>query len=506
VTAATALDPDRSFRRALHAHRAGRLEEAARLYADSLRAAPLRADIAHLLGLALLGLGAFARGIDALQLSLRLNPDAAAVHHDLANALVSLGHPEHALAHFARALTLDPGLAAAHVNRGVALSKLGRHAEGAAAIEAAVELAPGNPEALYRLGRVRAALREGAAAIAAYEACLEADPGHAEARYHLADIQLARGDFAAGWQNYEARFHRPGNAVPMRPFDAPRWDGSPLDGRTLLVWGEQGIGEEILFASTFPELATLGGRVAVECDTRLMPLFARAFSGVDLVGRHTPPDARLAALAPDVQSPSGSLCRWLRTGRGSFRPRAHLRADEAKLRAARARQAALGPGLKVGIAWRSAGANARYSRAKSSALSDWAEVLRTPGSAFVSLQYGDCADEIAEVADSLGVAVHDDAAVDQSASLDDLAAQIAALDLVVTTSNTTAHMAGALGIETWVLLPPAPDWRWQGAGTASLWYPRVRLFRRAPADPWQVPIAEVASSLRQRSHGMADDG
>ncbi|HEX9648208.1 MAG TPA: tetratricopeptide repeat protein [Alphaproteobacteria bacterium] len=489
------------YRRALHAHRAGRLQDAAGLYAECLSAAPERADIAHLLGLSLLGLGDFAGGVAALQLSLSLDPEAAAVEHDLANALVSLGHAEAALDHFDRALALDPGLVDAQVNRATALAKLGRHGEAAPALEAALVLAPRHAEALYRLGRVRAAARERAGAIAAYQACLAVAPDHAEARYHLGDMQLAAGDFAAGWANYEARFHRPGNAVPMRPFAAPRWDGQPLAGRCLLVWGEQGVGEEILFASRFADLAGLGGRIVVECDPRLVPLFERSFPGVEAVGRRTPPDPRIAALAPDIQTPSGSLGRWLCAERAAFRPRPYLVADADRIAAARARHEALGPGLKVGIAWRSVGPNARYGRAKSTALADWAPLLATPGARFESLQYGDCAREIADLGATCGATVHRDPAVDQAASLDDFAAQVAALDLVVTTSNTTAHMAGALGVETWVLLPPAVDWRWQGAGEGSLWYPRARLFRRAPSEDWSAPIDAAVRLLAARTNG-----
>ena len=255
----------------------------------------------------------------------------------------------------------------------------------------------------------------------------------------------------------------------------------------MLVWCEQGIGDEIMFASLFAELIA-EGRLLIECAPRLAPLFARSFPEAEVFARREPPDPALLADNIDAQCAAGSLCRWRRRDAAAFpAPAAFLRAG------GHATGAADGP--TVGIAWRSK--TPFWGDIKSAPLAHWRPILATPGLRWVNLQYGDCDAELAAVKRETGVTVHVDPDVDQMADLDAFAAQVAALDLVITTSNTTAHMAGALGVPCRVMLPMVPDWRWQLTAERALWYPRMCLHRQARRGDWRRPIAEIALALHQ---------
>ena len=295
----------------------------------------------------------------------------------------------------------------------------------------------------------------------------------------------------------------PGRAVNRpRPFEQPAWDGGPLDGKTLLVWSEQGVGDEIMFASLLPEIIAQAGQVLIECESRLVPLFARSFPTADVFARTDPPHRRLRDKTIDVQCAAGDACRWLRRDRDAFEnPRAFLRAETALVRERRAAYQAHGGGAKIGIAWRSR--TPLWGTIKSAPLECWAPILRTPGATWINLQYGDCEQEFAKIDKQLGVKIHQDSEVDQFADLDRFAAQVAALDLVVSTSNTAAHMAGALGVPTLLLLPSVPDWRWQVEGDAALWYPDMKIFRQKTRGDWSAPIAAAAAEIATRLNALS---
>ena len=485
---------DQDFELALLCHRKGQLKVAAPLYQAVLKRDPTRADAAHLYGLVHIGLGNLAHGIEALFLSLRIKPGAIEVEHDLGSALISAGQVERAIEQFHLVIAADSAHINAHINLGLALAATDRAIEAEGALVAALALAPDHAYAWYKLGRVRAALGDWDGALGAYEKCLHYDPEHHDARYNLGNLQLGNELFDPGWMNYEARWVRP-QPGPKRPFDVPVWRGESLSGRTILVWGEQGVGEEILFASMIPDLIARAGHVLFESDPRLSPLFARSFAGVETIGRTYPADPRTAGADIDVQSAVGSLAPVLRARLADFDAQPYLAADPAKVAVIRARYAALGEGAKIGLSWFSSGGNKIYSAAKSSPLMAWRPVLRRAGARFVNLQYGDVAADRAAVEDAFGVAIHVDPEIDQMASLDDFAAQIDALDLVITTSNTTAHVAGALGKEVWVLLPAKTDWRWSRRRDGSLWYPGLTMHRQDSGEDWVTLLERAGAAL-----------
>ena len=329
-----------------------------------------------------------------------------------------------------------------------------------------------------------------------FDKALEIDPEQANAHVNRGLLMLLRGNYAEGWQGYEWRLgHRNlAGLVGTRPFTQPPWQGEPLAGRTILAWGEQGVGDEILFAGLIPDLQAAGARCVVETDPRLVPLFARVFADVEVVARTDPPDPETAAAAIDFQSAFGSLARYLRPGAETFPARrGYLRADPDRTQVLGVRYRARAPKtLTVGISWRDRG-HARSDRTIPLAL--WEPLLALPGLSFVNLQYGDCAEEVSATVARTGVEIFQDPEIDAFADLDGLAAQMAALDVVLTAGNTTAHLAGALGGPLWVLVPRVPSWPWGLEGQTSPWYPTARLFRQSGSDGWPAVMDAVVQAF-----------
>jgi Flp pilus assembly protein TadD len=391
-------------------------------------------------------------------------PDQARAHNCHGMACRQAGDLQAASAHLARAVALDPNLADAYGNRALTMLALGQVKEAAAAAERAVALEPENGAHRMNLGMI-----------------------------HLLD-----GDFEHGFEGYRARFDSRQSWVKQRSFAQPVWNGEALDGRRVLVWGEQGVGEEIMFGSLLRQLGERAAYCDVECDPRLVPLFRRSFPDLDAHGRADPPTRSLFGPAIDFTLAMGDLGAAL--GVCDFAPaNAYLVADETATVAARQRLASFGDGLRVGIAWRSRGGNAAFNADKSTDLSDWYPVLGVSGACFIDLQYGDTGKDVARVDHDIGVSITADDTIDQMRNLDGFAALIAALDLVITTSNTTAHLAGALGKEVWVLVPHVPDWRWQLARDDSIWYPRARIIRQPAPGDWRGALVEAGAALAERA-------
>jgi ADP-heptose:LPS heptosyltransferase len=237
-------------------------------------------------------------------------------------------------------------------------------------------------------------------------------------------------------------------------------------------------------------------QVILECESRLVPLFERSFAQAKVVAKNDPADAMTAGAR--WQSPLGSLGRWLRTHQTSFvQQRPYLKADPAKVAELRQRYHAWGQGPLIGISWRSS--NEKFGAHKSMTLADWAPLLAIPGITFINLQYGDCDAEISQLKIDTGSVVHQDGNVNALKDLDGFSAQVAAMDLVISTSNSTVHFAGALGIPVWALLPRGRAglmWYWSNEGAECLWYPSMRLYRQEIPGDWAELISRISEALR----------
>jgi len=514
---------------------AGRGAEAVEPFRRALAADPGNRTAHERLGPLLLGLGRTVEAADALRCAVAAVPDFRPSRRPLAVALDRLGRPDEAAAVLDDALARwpdDPDLgylrgvlllaagdlaaaearfrdlvarhperAAGHKGLGSVLRRQDRLVEAEAALTRAVAHGPADGETCVEFGLVLQGLGRLDAAIGWYERALAAQPGDALAGYSRARCLLLAGRLAEGYAEYERwrwrQYDRPDPRWSKRkayPWPQPRWDGADPAGRRLLVWAEQGVGDEIMFAAMVPRLLDRGAAVTMTCDARMAPVFRRSFPGVEVIARSDPPDPRLLRPDIDFQVPMMTLCRWHAPGVDPVPPRSpYLVPDAARRARCRGRYEALGPGPKIGISWRSA--NVDMGARKTAALALWEPVLRTAGMRFVNLQYGDCRADLALARARFGVEIFHDDAVDPLVSMDDFMAQVAALDLVISIDNTTVHAAGALAVPCWVLLPHAPDWRWTAGRDDSLWYPTLTLFRSPAPGGWSTMLASVAAAL-----------
>lgn len=377
---------------------------------------------------------------------------------------------------------------------GRAHQKLHRADRALACFDAAQRLRQDDAELYDFRGTMYQELGRLPEAFADFDRALELRPDFPAATFHRAMARLLAGDFGRGWDDYELRRLNPDHAPSAS--DLQRWDGSPLAGRTLLITREQGLGDEIMYASMLPELLAQPGRCVVECDPRLLQLFGRSFPAATFYG--TQPDGRLPAAIPrasiDVAIEAGSLARLLRRDAAAFpRHSGYLRADPLKQERWRARLAGLGSGLKIGLSW-TGGVRKTRRALRSLSLDQLLPLLRVPGVRYVSLQYTrEAPGELAELRARHGIEIaHWQEGIDD---YDETAALVGALDLTISVCTSLVHLCGALGRPVWVLAPLGPEWRYGIAGESMVWYPSARLFRQAAYAEWGPVVDRVAAEV-----------
>jgi len=454
------------------------------------------------IGLVLQELGHFQEAEETYRLSIESDPDVAALHANHAVTLMSLGQVEAAEAAVDKALALDPRSCPALVTMAQVRQEQNRVAEAAALLERALAIEPESAAVHHVLAKLHhLQIGDTDRGLCEIERSLALNPQNPFARVTHAQMLLLRGRYAEGWDEYEWRKRQPLRARAYVKFPWPEWDGGPLEGRAILVNSEQGLGDEIMFASCLAELRARAARCVVLCDRRLERLFRRSLEGCEIVGgSHIVKDDPFPVPEGiDLQVPAGSLPRVFRRSAADFPAhRGYLRADLAETDRWRERLRALGPGLRVGLSWK--GGTPLTGRTRRTLTLDALEpLLALPGVHWVGLQFGDTAGEREAFTARTGIALHHwQEAIDD---LDHTAALMSALELRISVCNTQVHLAGALGLETWVLTPVSPDWRYGESGESMAWYPAARMFRQDNPADWAGPLARVRAALQARLAG-----
>ncbi len=433
------------LRLAAQAHRAGRLDEAIASYLRLLSVRPYHAELHNNLGVALRLAGKLEASVSHHRLSLSLDPENPALHSNLGNALRAANRLDEAVKHHFQSITLDRDYAEGFFNLALCLRDLGRLDE----------------------------------AIGCFARALALDPGNHRARVERAVALLMRGELAEGFADYEGRKRLP--ETPAPDFAQPAWTGEKLEGKRILLYPEQGLTDVLLFVRFARDLKRRGATVIVLCQALLKELLQAAdyIDEVVAEGERMPPFDLHASL---ISLPH--LCRpdFAHPAEGPYlaAPDSH-RIKLGRLDRARAR---------VGIYWAAMPGQAQ-DRRRSVPFQHFLDLAGDPELLIFSLQGGTHQKDIQQF--GAGGLVHD---VGRGIfDFAEAATALSQLDLLISIDAPVAHLAAAMGVETWVLLPAVPDWRWQLGGADRPWYPSARLFRQSGPGGWTPVFAEVRTAL-----------
>jgi tetratricopeptide (TPR) repeat protein len=472
------------------------MDDAVTKYRKALDIKPDFAEAHNNIGNIQKNLGMLDDAVTSYLRALAIMPDYAAVHNNLGNALLELNQYEEAVNSFHKAISIKPDLAEAHNNIGNAYHEQGNIDEAVDSFYRALAVKPDYSEVQYNLGNVLMGQHKLNEAITSYRKALAIEPDHVLVNYNMSLAFLLLGQFDVGWPFYEWRWKT--DLFTFRNFNYPIWDGSDLATKRLLVWMEQGVGDEIMFASMLTEINKMCEVLFVECESRLLQLFRRSFNNIKFVSRQNSPHRDLLGHQFDFHTPIGNLATHLRKNAPSFPlNNSYLCADEPLSRSYKdsLTKRWLGRFL-VGISWRTGSKDTGKKR--SIQLEQMRSILTTSGCQFINLQYGDVEAELASLKDGQKINVFSDTSIDPLSNMDSYASFIAALDLVISIDNSTVHLSGSLGVPTWTLLPFVPDWRWMLERTDTPWYPSMRLFRQDKAGDWDSVIENVRMALIEK--------
>jgi tetratricopeptide (TPR) repeat protein len=446
------------------------------------------------LGLAHQQAGRPIAALDAYRHAASVDPTLPMLLNNMGAAYLDLDRYEDAKSVLEQTLRTEPNNALAWNNLATALLKLGNLPDSLVATERACALAPNYPTALQTCSDVLRAHQQWDISQAIAEHALTLDPHNKALTWTIARLQLMRGDYANGWINHEARWQgspelRKSSPDPGRP----QWSGQDLAGKTLLVWGEQGYGDVLQFVRFVPALADRvkrnGGKLIYCCFADLLPLLARSIG--ETVDYVVPHDGSLPAF--DYHLPLCSLPLMLGIQVEDLPLRtAYLQANARKARLWRRRLAYESSNLKVGLVW-TGNRHHQRNRLRSVQPTDYAKAFRTiPHVDFYSLQV-DASGEARDIRKA-GLPLIDHTA--KLKSFDDTAAFIQGLDLVITVCTSVAHLAGGLGVPTWLLLDVDPHWVWMIGRTDTPWYPRMKLYRQQAYGNWETVFESLTHDLR----------
>jgi Tfp pilus assembly protein PilF len=487
------------FNAGLEAQRAKNLPLAETFYRKAMEMNPDDAMLLNNFGVCLYEQGKVEQAVEIHKKAIKLDPTRPMAYNNLGVELNALERHEEAIVAFKKAVEIQPINPKAINNYGDSLSKLGRFDEGLALLDKSISQEPDYVDAHSNRGMALWGLARFDEAIQSFRRALSYKIDHASVRKNLGLVQLLMQEFGSAWEEYEWRWTA--DNIFQRS-KRPRWCGEVLTGKTMLVWSEQGLGDEILHMSMAEDLLKLGCNVVWECDWRLVPLLQRSYPQMKVVPRKGIEAPKPETMTADivVQSPSASLGRFLRNDGSKFPKgrKSYLQFDRAKANIVRPSLGMKPEEKLVGISWVSK--NKTIGANKTIDLAHWADIMRTPGIRFVDLQYGDTEAERADFTKQTGLPLKHFKQLDLTKDIDNLASLIGACDLVITVSNTTAHIAAAVGTPTWVLLPAklGKFWYWGHEGERTVWYDSPRIIRQSHTDihDWGPTLRETAQRLR----------
>jgi tetratricopeptide (TPR) repeat protein len=446
------------------------------------------------LGNALSGMGRHKDAVVAYERALAIEADSSAARHNLGNALLSLREYGRAEECFRQLLQPDSSIAEHHNSLGNALLQQRRLLEAEDCYRTALQLKPDYAAAHTNLANALLALGRREEMEGHYRHSLQLDPKSPGTQYNLALACLREGKFREGWQRHEWRWQFRELSLRPRKFKQSQWNGQQLNGETVLLHAEQGLGDTIQFIRYLPLVAARGARVVLEVQPQLLTLLQAATCAVQVCARgealpdfayHLPLMSLPLVFDTDIDSiPSSSP---------------YLHVDESSIERARRVHPRRGPNLRVGLVW---AGNPRFrgDQVRSTSLEALLPLSEIECIDIFSLQFGAAVEQIVPL--QIQFPLTD--ACSKSKDFAETAALVATLDLVISVDTAIAHLAGAMGLPVWVLLPYLADWRWLERREDSPWYPRARLFRQPSPGDWRAVAERVRDALGVFRKGLGN--
>lgn len=471
----------------------GQLEPARKLFTEILN--ENEDDVYAMHGVALVAreMGRLPVAVELMKKALALDPRNPMISSNIGTIHEAMKNYEEALASYKNAIKWGFRDGVIHNNIGSVLSKLGRRTEALISFRKALKVGVEFPEAMTNMATMLGDLGDYKQAGHYFRRALELDPENPHAHHNLGVILLRQGEWGEAWEHCEWRMVATNKGVPWRKFPQALWNGNPFQGARLILYAEQGIGDEIRHASMIPEAIARGGEVVVECAPRLVSLFQRSFPQARVVpAKYWPAEEGVEPF--DIACPLGTLGRLFRGTKESFPLHSgYLKPDPHLVSVFKERLREVGPGPYVGVCWRS-GVLGAYRTEHYSTIEDMRPVMQVDGVTYVNLQYDAKPEELEVARSEFGVelVVWDD--VDLKMELEKAAALTSCMDIVVSPGTSVAVMAGALGVETVEFRPfPIPDTYFKNGRCP--WFPSVRFFAKRQSENWGKIFRKIAAEI-----------
>lgn len=448
-----------------------------------------RAESYYALGVFLQEKGIFDEAVLHYQKATSVNPNFTDAHFNMGVAFQQLGQHDKAILSYQQAIALNSENPKAHLNLGIAYKELGKYDEALESFKTAIKIKPDYAMAYYNSGNIHLAKGKYNEAMDYYKKAISIDNEYAEAHWNIALLNLMFGNFTEGWKEYEWRW-KLGNLAIKRTFDKPQWEGSDINGKTILIYTEQGFGDTIQFIRYVPLIAKRGAKVIVECEKELVTLLQNV-EGIRAIFFK---ESQLPEF--DFYCPLLSLPLIFNTTVETIPSEIPYINVDPELSQKWHNKILNNSKLNVGLAW-AGNPDLRRDYNRSYTFDVLSQLLKNLDINFYSLQKGEASYQIFSSPEGEKILDY----TDELNDFRDTAAFIQNLDLVISADTAVAHLAGALGKSIWTLIPFVPDWRWMLNREDSPWYPTMRLFRQPSIGDWKSVIDMVEEELRKLVKG-----
>lgn len=454
---------------------------------DIVKAGP-SASAYFILGVFLQDKGEFDDAIKFYQKAITVDPSLTEAYYNIAVAYQKKGQFDEAITYYQQAIELNPNHEKAYLNLGISLKEKGYYEEATNFFERALQIKPDYAMAYYNLGNIFYFKGQFKEAKHFYEKVISIDPEYADAHWNISLINLLLGNFKEGWKGYEWRLKLDG-LISKRDISRPLWDGSDIDGKSILIYTEQGFGDTIQFIRYIPVVAERGAKVILECQKELVPLLQNVKGIYRILENNSPlPESEF-----DLYCPLLSLPLIFDTTIENISSRIpYINADHSLAEKWHKKIMVNSSKLKIGIAWSGNPELLKPYYNRSCSLEVFSPLGQLHDVTFYSLQKGEAMHQAKNLPDGMQIIDYTDEIYDFS----DTAAFIENLDLIISIDTAIAHLSGALGKPVWTMIPFIPDWRWMLNREDSPWYPTMKLFRQPSPGDWESVINRIKEGLK----------